>query len=162
MPNQLEALRKAAGCLDDYRRELEARLAGLNYWTGVQQVAVELINKFPEDYAPSEGFHSPEVSVQFTLDSGTHQALIISKDCREISEIAEPLRFLRERLGPYTISEDPDLNRRIYTFNRDGKKVIFQCFFWNHKDQLCRYVQVGTKEVPVYKLKCGEEEVAAE
>jgi hypothetical protein len=159
MSNQVEALRRATHCVDEYRQELEKRLATLHSWYETRQVAVELVQRFPEPLAPDDYFHSPDTSVQFTLDTGTHQALIISRDCKSIGEAVEPLRFLRERLGSYKVEDNPDFNRRIYSFENNGHKVIFQCFFWNRDDQICRYVQVGTKEVPVMKLMCGEQEV---
>jgi hypothetical protein len=162
MANQVEALRQATACLDEYEQELRKRIERLKDFKALQQIVVELLQRFPEPMAGDEFYNSPEVRTSFNLDAGTHQALMVNRDCKSIQEVIEPLRFLRKRLGKYEVTDDPDFKRRIYKFNVDGCALVFQAFFWASEDQLCKYVQIGVKEEPVFKLRCAGQEVTDE
>lgn len=142
-----EWITKAGTALDDYENTLRDRIDELNKYKDVQEAAIDVMENFPElEWS----------GAQFTLDTGTFKAFIITADCKTLSEIVEPLKFLREKLGTYKISDDPDIRRRCYKFDND--RLVFQAWFWGKDDDVCRYVQVGTKEVPVYQLKCAKGE----
>ncbi len=162
MANQQEALRHAQSCLQEYIQVLKKRLEEVPTYAEEQLVAIEFVQRFPEPAAPDDSYNSVEQRAQFTLDTGTFGGVILTKDpVRKLKDLVEPLRFLRERLGPYVVEDDPEMKRRIYKFR--GQRFVFQAWFWNDADQdACRYVQVGTKEVPVMKLMCGEQEVVTE
>lgn len=144
-----EMIREAQACLDKYEDTLRDRIDRLNSYKEEQYVILEMMEEFPQ---------LEDVRVQFTLDSGTYGGLICTVEVDQVKMLVEPLRFLREKLGPYKVNDDADLQRRAYKFR--GNRVIFQAWFWNNKsDEQCRYVEVGKKEVPVFELRCGDRKV---
>ena len=148
-----EEIRKAEACLDKYEDELRERIDKLNSYKEEQHTIIALMEAFPQ---------LENVQVQFTLDSGTFGGLICTTDVEQLKVLVEPLRFLRERLGAFTVTDDPDIRRRIYKF-RDNR-VTFQAWFWSNenKEGACKYVQTGVKQVPVFELRCGDASVAQE
>lgn len=162
MADQMKALESTTGCLSDYEKVLLDRLQQLKDWRTTQNVALELVQKFPEAMA-TDGYESPQTRVAFSLDSGTWNALMINKDCKSLQDVVEPLRFLREKLGAYIIQDDPDSKRRVYKFANGGHPVVFQAFFWGPEtEQLCKFVEVGKEEKPIFKLMCGDQVVDEE
>jgi hypothetical protein len=144
-----EMIREAQACLDKYEDTLRDRIDQLNSYKEEQYVILEMMEEFPQ---------LEDVRVQFTLDSGTHGGLICTVEVDQVKMLIEPLRFLRERLGAYKVNDDADLQRRVFKFR--SNRVTFQAWFWNNKDdQQCRYVEVGTKTVPVFELRCGDKKV---
>jgi len=158
MANQQEALLQAQNCLQDYKKELAKRLLQVEEFEFYRAVAEEYILAFPEAMAdPNSVWNSAETRTIFTLDSSCFHAVILTRDMKTIKELTEPLRWLRERLGKYTVDDDKDMKRRVYKF-ADGK-FVFQAWFWDTSAESCKYVKVGTKEVDVFELRCGDQQV---
>lgn len=153
--NQLKALQSATSCIDEYIKSLEDRKAQALAFRDMQKIAIEFVQTFPEDM-PKEEWDRARTTVGFSLDAGTHCKLYVSWDAKTVEELVEPLRWLAVRLGPYGIDDNPDFNRRVYTF-KNGL-FMFQAFFWAHSEEtVCKYVEVGKKEVPIMELRCTKE-----
>ena len=148
----VEAIKQATTAVDRYVEELTKRIEEAKTYAAEQEVVLEFIQAFPD----TEGLRAWEgTRTSFTLDAGTVKALMINRDYTALTEVTEHLRFLAQRLGKYTIDDYPELGRRAYVFNKG--RFRFQCFFNNSDANVCRFVQVGVEEKPVYKLMCGEE-----
>jgi hypothetical protein len=144
-----EMVKQARECLDKYEDTLRDRIDRLNSYKEELDVVLELMEEFPQ---------LDDVQVQFTMDTGTYGGLICTVEVDQIKMLVEPLRFLRERLGPFKVHDDADMQRRVYRFRE--RRLTFQAWFWNNKsDEQCRYVEVGKKEVPVFELRCGDKPV---
>lgn len=156
--NQVQALKSAEECIGIYIAELEKRIAEARGYAPEQAIAKAFIEQFPETMPddPTE-YSSSRTRIGFSLDSGSVRALMINWDALTLAEIKAPLAWLAQRLGKYDIDDYPELGRRAYVFSKG--RLRFQTFFNASPDaQVCKFVQVGVKEEPVYKLMCGDAE----
>lgn len=76
----------------------------------------------------------------------------------DMTQATEVIKVLTNEYGLHQTSsmiEDTSSKRRCWFFNG----FILAAYF-NQEGATCKYVQVGTKEVPVYEMKCeGKDEV---
>ena len=150
--NQLKALQSVLTSLDSYVESLQKRIDLTRSYIEEQKIAQEFVKQFPEDQ-PEDAYSSPRTKASICFDSGTVNGFMLNYDASSLNEIVEPLRWLSRRLGAFTINEYPEIGRRSYIFSKG--RFHFQVFF-NSGDvkNVCRYVQVGVKEQPVFKLMC--------
>lgn len=78
---------------------------------------------------------------------------------KTLAEAAEVLRFLAARglhlrHKPHPSQDDKSMNWSLHGIYMVG-------YFRSEEEDACRYVQVGTKEVPVYELRCGDKPAEA-
>jgi len=91
------------------------------------------------------------------LQTGQVQgALIHLNDLEQMSD-ARAVAKLLTVMGYHTNGFDdcPELRRRTYDYG----DIKLMCFLSYKEGAKCRFVEVGKKEEPVYKLMCDEEEV---
>jgi hypothetical protein len=152
--DQMRALSSATNCLTDYIESLHKRIDLTRTYEPEQLIALEFIQAFPEEYA-IQGEYSPvRTRASISFDGGQIHGLLLCYDASTLEELVEPLRWLSSRLGPYTINEYPELQRRSYIFSKG--RFTFAAFFGNMSSvkSVCKYVQTGVKEEPVYEFKC--------
>ena len=159
MADQMAALQSSLTCIEKYVKELEDRIKEANGYSVERMVAFDFITAFPEAMAPPPveypPYNPPRTSVGLTLDNGTVHALMINYHAVSLMELVEPVKWLANRLGKFTIEDYPELNRRGYVFS--GGRLRFQVFFDRGDKTVCKFIQVGVKEEPVYKLQCEGE-----
>lgn len=148
---------KAGRAIAGYVAELERRIGLARAYAPEQDLAVEFMAAHAHlDPEPSEW--NSRLRVHLSLDPSSVNALMINFDAKTLAEVTEPLRWLSQRLGAYTIDDFPELGRRAYIFTSEGRSLRFQVFF-NSNSSVCRFVEVGKEEKPIFKLMCGEEAV---
>lgn len=157
MSSQAEAVKQVLNAIREYIDEMDKRITDARTYEVEQAIALGFVEAFPE---PEEGSSYPDVRTSFTLDSGTVRALMVNRDYTSLKDVTEHLKWLAARLGRYVIEDFPELGRRSYIFN--SGRFRLQCFFHNTEANVCKFVQVGVEEKPIYKLMCGEQEVIAE
>jgi len=156
MADQMKALQSATSCIDEYIATLEIRKAKASSYREEQQIAMEFVQAFPEGNPEpgEESYSSPDTRVAFSLDTGCINAIMLNWDCTTgLADVKPRLKWLADRLGKYTINNDPHAQRKQYIF-RDGR-FFFQVFFWK-PNAVCKFVQTGVKEEPVYEFKCSD------
>ena len=62
------------------------------------------------------------------------------------------------KLGKFTITDYPEMGRRTYDFGRLKFCVFFNTY---NAGTVCKFVEVGKEEKPIYKLMCGDEEATS-
>jgi hypothetical protein len=167
-PLNEQAMADAALAISEYVAELEKRIEMARRFTAEEAIAVSFLREFshleanalPADEHGYQPYVTQRFRVHLALDPGTVNALMINFDATALAEVTEPLRWLAARLGKYEIEDYAALGRRAYVFANDGRAVRFQVFF-NGDKSACKFVQVGEKTEPVYKLMCGESEATA-
>lgn len=151
----------ASNAISNHLRDLEERIQRAKGFEAEQALAIEFLSAHAhlQPEPTRDGEYVPEVfRVHLSLDPGTVNALMINYDATQLSDVTEPLRWLAQRLGKYEIEDYPELGRRSYIFANDGRALRFQVFF-NSDKSVCRFVQTGVKEEPVFKLMCEGAEV---
>ena len=87
-----------------------------------------------------------------------------------LTDMVDGLEIVEEiRQHGFKLSGEPEEyadNKSLtwYLYDNSGKqrrKIVFRGFFYSNQAS-CQYVQVGTKEVPVMELRCGDETGSAE
>jgi len=150
MSKQLDRVESSGAltCLNRYIQTLEQRIATVRTYAPEQDIAVDFVRAFSD----------ADIRVRISLDTGTVCALMINMDVEKLTDVTAPLRWLAERLGKYTIDDYAELQRRAYIFHTGDpqRTVRFQVFFTAPGATACRFVQVGTKEEPVYQLMCED------
>lgn len=154
-------LREAETAIDSYLAELALRIEKAKSYAPETAIACEFIRAFPALAGDSNWEWDRPLHVHLALDPNTVNAFMLNLDALKLTDVSQPLRWLAQRFGAYTIDDYPELGRRAYVFENNGRPVRFQVFF-NNNEAVCKFVKVGVKEEPVYKLMCGETEVIAE
>lgn len=150
--NQLKALQSVLTSLDSYVESLQKRIDLTRSYIEEQKTALEFVNQFPEDQ-PEDAYSSSRTRASISFDSGCVQGFMLNYNALTLDELVGPLKWLSQRLGSYTISEYPEIHRRSYIFSKG--RFHFQVFFDSSDvKNVCKYVQVGVKEQPVYELRC--------
>jgi hypothetical protein len=93
--------------------------------------------------------------VRVTIGVGSHclNGVLLMWDAKRLSDVTPRLAWLAQRLGKFKIEDFPEIGRRTYDFGR----VKFSVFFNSYNDSaVCKFVEVGKKEEPIYKLMCEE------
>jgi len=87
----------------------------------------------------------------------------VTSNIRQLADVWKELRLLGYATD-YTEPTDEATNEREIKFTKTIEGVIADMVTLHFTSTVCKRVQVGTelKEVPVYELRCGEEEVANE
>lgn len=151
-------IRDAESAISKYVEELQARIVKAEAYTEDVAIAADFVRAFPALAGDSDWEWDRPLRIALSLDPNSVNALMINFDALRLTDLTEPLRWLAQRLGAYTIDDYPELQRRAYVFANDGRPVRFQVFL--HKDgALCKFVKTGVKEEPVYTLMCDEAEV---
>lgn len=102
---------------------------------------------------PNEAFR-PSIGI------GPHclDGFLIMWDVHKLGAVAPVLSWLRNRIDkPYRIEDYAELGRRTYDFGRIKLAAFFNTF---DDKTVCKFVQVGVREQPVYKLMCEGTEVS--
>lgn len=146
---------RAMHVIGDYVQELNARIEKARAFAPEVALARDFIGVFGAlcGPAPDIEWYLSKLRVSLSLDPGTVNALMLNFDATELAQVTEPLRWLATRLGKYTIEDYPELGRRAYVFGNGDRPVRFQVFF-NSNTSVCKFVQIGVEEKPVYKLTC--------
>ena len=139
----------ASAGIDAIAREVERLqeyIATTQSYAPEAEIADALIAEFPQH------------ELRCSIGVGPHvlNGFLIMVDLKQLDEAKALVAALAKQLGKFDISDYPELGRRTYGWPR----LKLSCFFnaWDEKT-VCKFVQVGVKEEPVYKLMCGEEEV---
>lgn len=163
-PKSQKSIDDAGLVIESYVKELEARIARARTFAPEQALVVEFLRAFAHvESAPDyEGdVYGMKLRAGFTLDPSTVNALIVNFDADSLPEVVEPLKWFAARLGKYEIDDYQELGRRSYVFANGGRPVRFQVFF-NSAKSVCKFVEVGKEEKPIYKLMCdGAEQIEA-
>lgn len=124
--------------------ELQAQIAMLGTLGETYQHCQELKDAFPES----------EINLYSYASVTESYAVIYIYDCKSLEIVPPFVRFLRQR-GHKIIKEyKDDSNCNSRTYYLDGIQI--EVFLSRAENANCKYVQVGTKEVPVMELRCGQ------
>lgn len=153
------AIADADAAIGKYSEELRERIAKAEAYAPEIAIAAEFVRAFPALAGEAADEYQRPLRIGLTLDPNTVNALMVNLDVVRLVDVTEPLKWLAQRFGAYAIDDYPELGRRAYIFENSGRPVRFQVFF-NGEAAQCKFVKVGVKEEPVYKLMCGEAEIA--
>lgn len=107
----------------------------------------------------SAAFQAEEFRGSIGIGPHVLNGFLIMWDVHRLSDVAPVLAWLRKRLDKsYKVEDYPELGRRTYDFGRLKLSAFFSAF---DEKTVCKFVQVGVKEQPVYKLMCDGNEVDA-
>ena len=124
-------------------QQLQEYIATASSYGPEAEIADALIAEFPQH------------PIRCSIGVGPHvlNGFLIMVDLKQLDEARALVAALAKRLGKFEISDYPELGRRTYGWSR----LKLSCFFnaWDDKT-VCKFVQVGVEEKPVYKLMCGE------
>lgn len=110
----------------------------------------EFIAAFPP---PDPDEYLGRTRVQIGVGSHCLKGVLLMWDAKRLSDVTPRLTWLANRLGKFTIEDFAEIGRRTYDFGR----VKFSVFFNSYSDaSVCKFVEVGKKEEPIYKLMCEE------
>jgi hypothetical protein len=117
-------------------------------------IAREFVAAFP----PTEAGYLSEMRTQIGVGSGRLNGVLIMWDVRRLQDVTARVAWLAQRFGKFRIEDYAELGRRTYDFGR----LKFSVFFHTYDDKtVCKFVEVGKEEKPIYKLMCGDQEVQA-
>jgi hypothetical protein len=152
--NRIKSLESIITSLKGYEAELQKKIDLVRTYSAEQEVALQFVEQFPEDLAKDE-WSSPRTQACISFDSGTVHGFMLNFNASTLDELVEPLKWLTQRLGAYTISDYPEIQRRSYTFLKG--RFHFQVFFGDASSadhKVCKFVKVGVEEKPVYEMRC--------
>jgi len=132
--------------------KLEALIAEAHSYEPEIVVARELVAAFP----PTDAGYLSQMRTQIGVGSGCLNGVLIMWDVRQLQDATPRVAWLTQRLGKFKIEDYPELGRRTYDFGRLKFSVFFNT--WDDKT-VCKFVEVGKEEKPIYKLMCGASEV---
>lgn len=117
---------------------------------------IEVAKAFVAAFPPTEPGYIQQMRTSVGVGSGSLNGVLIMWDARRLQDVTPRLSWLAQKLGKYLIEDYPELGRRTYDFGR-----LKFCVFFNTYDAktVCKFVEVGKEEKPIYKLMCGEQEV---
>ena len=119
----------------------------------------EIAEAFCRAFPPSEPGYMAQLRSSLGVGPGVLQGFLVMFDARRLSDATARVAWLAQRLGKFKIDDCPKLGRRTYDFGR----FKFCVFFNSYDDKtVCKFVEVGKKEEPIYKLMCGDEVLAQE
>lgn len=115
-----------------------------------------------ESYAPEAEIADalvaefPQHDLRCSIGVGPHvlNGFLIMVDLHRLDEAKALVSWLSQRLGKFDISDFPELGRRTYDWKRLKLSAFFNSF---DAKTVCKFVEVGKEEKPVYKLMCGDE-----
>lgn len=117
----------------------------------------EIAREFCAAFPPTEPGYLTHMRTQIGVGTHVLNGLLIMWDARRLQDVTPRVAWLAKRLGKFKIDDYPEMGRRTYDFGR----VKFSVFFNTSDDKtVCKFVEVGKEERPVYKLMCGEQEVS--
>lgn len=132
--------------------DLERLIAEARGYEPEAIIAEEFCRVFP----PSEPGYMAQMRSSVGVGPGVLQGFLIMWDVRRLSDVTPRVAWLAQRLGKFKIDDYPEIGRRTYDFGR----LKFSVFFNSYDDKtVCKFVEVGKKEEPIYQLMCGEESV---
>lgn len=116
---------------------------------------VEIAEAFCREFPPTDVGYIGQMRTQIGVGSGALNGCLVMWDARRLSDVTSRVAWLAQRLGKFKIEDYPELGRRTYDFGR-----FKFCVFFNSYDEktICKFVEVGKEEKPVYELMCGEQE----
>ena len=131
--------------------ELNEKIAQLFSWDATARWAEEMC---------AEQDESLKARVNVGVQSGQLRGVIIHLDVRDMAD-AVPIRRAVRQLGygKPTVSDYAEIQRRSWCYEKEedaAAPFIHVCAHlpWDEGAH-CEYVKVGTKEQPVYELRCG-------
>ncbi len=98
--------------------------------------------------------------VSIGYEFGTLNGISVHVTADDFRELTQVRRWLRQRGFPSPAEEEyPEIGRRSWRYNRgDGRNLFYLCaHVKSNSNATCQYVKVGTKEEPIYELRCGNE-----
>lgn len=112
---------------------------------------------FTEAFPPDDDWLN---TMRSSIGVGPHvlNGFLIAWDARRLSDVTPRVAWLAKRIGKFEIQDYPELGRRTYDFGRLKFMVFFNAY---DAKTVCKFVEVGKEEKPVYKLMCGEDAVSS-
>jgi hypothetical protein len=107
-------------------------------------------------------------AVRLSWGAGAIQGLLVILHPEKLSDVAPVLRHIRQAgwEPDGQPEDDTDIRSRDYRYKRDALRLTVRAIFrdsvlrdgWktDAEPAACRFVQTGTKTVPVYELVCVE------
>jgi len=127
--------------------------------------AEEVLEQFKDDPKLKGDYSYERSGLQLGFEAGSLKGALIMLYARDLRDVIPILRELRKRGYKIKKHDDyPELHARTYYL---GKIIVRVFLAGPEANATCKFVQTGTKEVPVYEIKCGdkvpkiEEEVEA-
>lgn len=125
------------------------------------QSDIETAKTFETEAAVFDALSAQFPNEQFrgSIGIGPHvlNGFLVMWDVHRLSDVAPVLAWLRTRVEKaFKVADYPELGRRTYDFGRIKLSAFFNTY---DEKTVCKFVQVGVKEEPVYKLMCEGNEV---
>ena len=115
-----------------------------------------LAEEFCHAFPPTEPDYFNTMRSSLGLGRGVLQGFLVMWDARRLSDVTTRVAWLAQRLGKFKIEDYPEMGRRTYDWGRFKFSVFFNSY---DNKTVCKFVEVGKKEEPIYKLMCGDQEV---
>ncbi len=135
------------GIIDKALEELEENRKKILAWTNDAKIGEEAVKMF-------EGV-IPELRVSIGWNSGSLNGVLIFADVDDLKDMIPLLKWLQTKgYKPKAKPDDyPEIGRRLYNYGS------IQVGAFLREDSTCHFEKVGVKEVPVYKVRCGDKDV---
>lgn len=132
---------------------LQGKIERLKSWDGALRLASAIITELPAEW---------NARVSVGIETGSLEGVLIMVDPAKTSDVAPILHTLALKGWHRKQGQGPDLFEDIgrlswHLINKnDPAPIVVNAFFWDRSHQVCKKVQVGTKEVPVYEIQCTD------
>lgn len=133
---------------------LNDQIAQARGYAAEAAIAAEFSRAFP----PQEAGYSHQMRATVGVGAHALNGVLVMWDARKLSDVTPRVKWLAEKLGKFEIEDYAELGRRTYNFGRFKFCVFFNTF---NPGTVCKFVEVGKEEKPVFKLMCGEDAEAA-
>ena len=145
----VEQIADAEQAIADEVKRLEALISEAKGYEAETAIAAEFARAFP----PSESGYMGRMRTTIGVGPGALNGLLVMWDARRLSDVTPRVAWLAQRLGKFKIEDYAEMGRRTYDFGR-----FKFCVFFNSFDEktVCKFVEVGKEEKPVYKLMCED------
>lgn len=141
----------AATAIDRQVKHLEQLITQARSYEPEAAIAREFVAAFP----PTEPGYMGQMRTQIGVGAHVLNGVLIMWDAQRLQDVTPRVKWLAQRLGKFKIKDYPELARRTYDYGRLKLSVFF-----NRDKAVCKFVEVGKEEKPIYKLMCGEQEVS--
>jgi hypothetical protein len=144
-----EQVADAANAIADEVKILEGYIETARTYAPEMDIAVAFARAFP----PADPSYLARMRT--TVGVGPHvlNGVLVMWDARRLADVTARVAWLAQRLGKFAIEDAPEMGRRTYVWDR-----FKFCVFFNSYDAktVCKFVEVGKEERPIYKLMCEE------
>jgi len=119
------------------------------------QSEMYLVEELAKYVKTIQGVHNVRISVGW--ENGSIQGNMVKADFEDIRKTTEIRKWIRDKGFPAPKIDDyPELQRRTFTYVRKDKpNFSLLAFCYYGEGAVCKFIEVGKKEEPVYELKCG-------